>query len=624
MKKQDWEIYTVALIIFLAVAFAAVPQVNFKPRIVAASTEASAIPQSRVLTNWANAGVGGRFGWSRPEFIWTNVANISTTGATNVAAAIQAIINAAPVNAASNLVIYFPPGTYSLSNELSMRGFVTLRGSKTNSAGVVTPYPTNTIFSAQHSANSVIDYTAGYSFQPKISILGGSISAGATNLTFSSVPTGVEPNSIIYITQTNSLASGVTSDGWESATVAPCNYCSIETTDYIWSQAQAIEVLTVSNGTNITFRPPAYATLTNNASVYYNPAWDFSPFVGIGYNNLAYGGLENLHVRITNGYAPVHGIQMDKTSDCWIRGVTLSGPADKALIKTIHTTRLTFTNNCVLNNPGVGAASGGGMVLFPGTMDSLFSDNIAVACREPISINGPAAGNVISYNYITNTPNVNSNFVVAGINFHGAFPFFNLIEGNYGYKFHADIIHGSAAWNAVVGNFITGRHPTTGGITNDSGQGAIWIDSTNWYFTVAGNILGYSGIGSDIANYTNEVRSPTVESDGDAFNNVVVGAKGPVWVERYGYSGFLTNRGWDQTIIDTLLRANNYSYYTNAMLHATNAVVPNSLYLNSAPAFFGSLNFPPYNGRQAQNFTFASAAVAIPAGYRWNNNGANP
>lgn len=606
----------------LLVAFNALGQPEFLPRVVVQT--GYAIPSGRILTNWANAGVGGRYGWSRPLWVYTNVTGLATDGSTNVAASIQAIINGAPINPATNLVIDFPPGIYCLSNELSHRGFVTLRGSRTNASGTVTPYPTNTIFRAQHSANSVIDYTAGYAFQSKISVFGGLITAGATNLTLSSAPSGLEAGSLVFLTQTNSLASGVTSDGWEASTVLPCNYCSIEGTDYIWSQAQALEILTISNGTNITFRPAVYASMTNLPSIYYAPAWDFAPFVGIGYNKLEYAGLENIHIQIPAGYAPVHGIQMDKTADCWIRDVRISGSADKALIKTLHTTRLTFTNNVLIDNPGVGAASGGGFVAFPGTFDSLIFGNTIVACREPISINGPASGNVIAYNYLTNTPNVNSNFLVATISFHGAFPFFNLVEGNVCYKIHADLIHGSSGWNAIIGNLIFGRHPTTGGITNDSGQGAIWLDCTNWNFTIAGNLLGYASVSSDVSSFTNEVRSPTVESDGDAFNNVVVAAKGPGWVERYGYSGFITNLNWDQKIIDTLLRANNWSYYTNAMLHTTNAVAQNSLYLQAAPPSFGSLTFPPFNGRQSQNFTFGSAALAIPAGYRWVNNGSNP
>lgn len=602
---------------FLALALPLAAQVNFQPRI-GITPEVYAIPSERILTNWASAGVGGRYGWSRPEFIWTNVAGLATDGSTNVAVSLQAIINAAPVNPASNTVIYLKPGTYCLSNQLSLKSYVVLRGAVTNAAGAVTPYPTNATLRAQHSANSIVDYTGGLGFVSKLGISSGA-SAGSTNITFASAPS-MEVSSLVFITQTNSLAGGVTSDGWESATVLPCNYCSIEGTDYIWSQGQAIEVLSIA-GSSITFRPPLYYAMTNNPSAYYALAAGAVS----GDNKLEYSGLEKLHVTAAPGYAPVHGLLMDKTADCWVRDVRLSGGADKALIKTVRSTRLTFTNNVVVDNPGSGSASGGGFVLFPGTFDSLIADNIFDACREPVSVNGPAAGNVIGYNYITNCPNVGSNFIVAGVSFHGAFPAGNLIEGNVVGKIHADIIHGTAGWNNIHGNLVFGRQPTTGGITNDSGQGAIWLDVTNWNFTITRNMLGYSGVTNDVSSWTNEVRSPTVESDGDAFNNVVVGAKGPAWVERYGYSGFITNRGWDQKVVDTLLRANNWSYYTNATLHSTSATVQASMYLTAKPAWFGSLTWPPFGPeRAAQNFTFASGALAIPAGYRWNNNGANP
>jgi hypothetical protein len=576
-----------------------------------------AIPDERILTNWSNAGVGGRYRWSRPDLILTNVTGLATEGSTNVAAAIQAIINAAPVNPATNLVIYFPPGIYCLSNSISVKSYVTLRGSRTNAAGTVTPYATNTVFRVQHSELQAIDYTGGLGFVPKLSIVSGA-TKGSTNLTFASAPT-MEPNSMVFITQTNDLAGGVTSDGWESATVSPCNYCSIDGTDYIWSQGQAIEVLSVA-GSSITFRPPLYFTATNNPSAYYAvPVGTVS-----GDNHIEYVGLENFHLSIAPGYVPVHGVSLDKTADSWIRGVRLSGAADKALFKSVRSTRFTFTNNVVVDNPGLGAASGGGVVLFPASFDYLVSDNVFDAVREPISITGPNSG-VISYNYITNCPNVNSNFLVAAINFHGAYPFFVLVEGNVVTKIHADLIHGSAGWITLLRNLIFGRQPTTGGITNDSGQGAIWVDCTNWYFTVAANMLGYSGAASDVSSYTNEVFSPTVESDGDAFNNVLVNAKGPAWTIRYGYSGFLTNRGPDPVIRSTMLHVGTWSYYTNATLYATNATIQSSLYLAGDPAWFGILIFPPFGPeRSGQNFTFASAALAIPAGYRWNNNGANP
>ena len=101
--------------------------------VTAVSSWADIIPSNRRI-DWTQAGVPG--GIPKRTTIYTTISGIDNTGATDVSAAIQSVLDACP----PGQVVYLPAGTYLLNNGLSITRGITLRGATNavlwnNSAG---------------------------------------------------------------------------------------------------------------------------------------------------------------------------------------------------------------------------------------------------------------------------------------------------------------------------------------------------------------------------------------------------------------------------------------------------------------------------------------------------------
>jgi hypothetical protein len=93
------------------------------------------------------------------------------------------------------------------------------------------------------------------------------------------------------------------------------------------------------------------------------------------------------------------------------------------------------------------------------TSATLIENNIIERTHDSVMLEWGAAGNVIAYNYMmgefdSEAPNV----VIGGVDFHGAHPQLNLLEGNVLTAIYADSVWGSSSGTTAFRNWVVGTN----------------------------------------------------------------------------------------------------------------------------------------------------------------------
>jgi hypothetical protein len=573
---------------------------------------ASIIPEDRKTGYWTNSGVWGRgpngnlYGLPTNRTVFSNLDGITKDGSADVKAAIQSIINAASAaGSRSNIQVLFVTNDalFRLDSVLDWKSFVEME--RASWVG-----RTNVRFRINHSGSDAFMFTEGLGAATPKSVVTSTAVKGSSNIwVTASVASELTEGNTAFISHTNCNIAR-TSTGYENPAVpTTCNYCSVEGTSTNRSMAQGIVITSIQNGTNITFWPPLKATFTNNVQLYHYVKNASER------NCLEMAGLRGITIERATGVLPVHMMSVIKAKDVYFLDCVFYRNADRGIFYTTMVVRGQVYGCDFIDIFGGGSTSGEGFLGFPGTYDWKIEHNLFNGVRNPMSLNGPAMGNVFAYNLVTNMINVNSNVLVTDLSLHGAHPMFNLFEGNLVHKAHFDIIHGSASHNTLFRNILLGRQGPRGGIDNDAGMGCVWIDATNHYMNVVGNVLGYSGVTNDITSWQNEVMSPA----GDGFNG-----GGALYVERYSYAGY--SRGLvDPVVTNTVIEHMNFSYFTgqtNMDPNIAETALEDSLYLLEPPEF--DTPFPPFGPdvvAQGEVFTL-STVTNLTAGWRlrWGTN----
>lgn len=252
----------------------------------------------------------------------------------------------------------------------------------------------------------------------------------------------------------------------------------------------------------------------------------------------------------------------------------------------------------------------------PHATAGLVTDNIIERCTMGAAFEGAAAGNVFSYNFITNIwwQNTGDSPRRFGPLNHGAHPFMNLIEGNYSsVRFRADGYWGTSSHYTVLRNRI---HQTDRG----SGDSQVWtmdIEKDQMYNAFIGNCLGCGGGVTE--NEWEEALddSSPYSSDG----NGVMWRIGALNGGGDAAAGAMDKRTWTNQLrwVNWECRTNDsvsgsgITYVTNNVLDQSYTTITNSFYLTSAPTNFGILNWPPFGPSDPAN----NAATNIPAAHRF-------
>jgi hypothetical protein len=277
------------------------------------------------------------------------------------------------------------------------------------------------------------------------------------------------------------------------------------------------------------------------------------------------------------------------------------------------------------------AVPGGGGYLFEiccsGASENLVENNIMWNGNKVVVMQASGGGNVVAYNYMDDAwgatypsqPEAGAN---AG---HYTTPHMELLEGNYTHKYDADSYWGNSIDITVFRNWLSGLRAgwgwlatyTSGGYPYAdygglTGRNAVDILAYNYRQNLVGNVLGMAGqtllplynkggvtLGAQAA-FAFETLNNTAGWPGNLglVSMWVIGADQAD--QRLNSNG---SWNWVANTYQTQLRDGNWDWVTKTQTWlgiggtqsnplGTPKSIPNSLYLTSRPAFFGSNTWP--------------------------------
>jgi hypothetical protein len=531
------------------------------------------IAPSRAI-DWSNAGVLGGIP-NRTVFC----ASLNPGASPNQ-------INSAIQSCPANEVVFLNAGTYNVSGGIAFNGKsgVTLRGAGADQTFLVfssgnschgfsadiciDSSDTNWVGGASNSAN----WTAGYA-------------KGTTAITLSSV-TNLKVGSPIELDQNDDASDP--GNIYHCQTNSSSPPCSLEGNNNgsrpNRDQQQIVQVVSCGsastpgqacNGTNVVITPALYADnwVSGKAP---GAWWATSPVSG--------DGVENLSITTSSGD---RGMEIFNAIDCWVSG-TRGINAGKSHVEILTSARVTVQNSYFyLTQNGVSQSYG---VSPTGSTDLLVQNDIFQYISTPLQING-CIGCVLSYNYaINNYYEGSAGWIMSGFMGHTAGTDFILLEGNIGDQLDADVFHGSHNQWTIFRNQLIGNEPVCFSGSPNSFSACVGpkipVELNSWSreFNVIGNVLGQAGTQTGY-----ETGTPIFDiGSGNTEGSVTVPG--------------------DPLVGTTLMRWGNYDTVNAAVRFVASEVpsglasyanpvpasqtLPASLYLNSKPAWFGTIPWP--------------------------------
>lgn len=395
------------------------------------------LPANRAI-DWSKAGVGPIP--ERPKIC-----------ASLTASATLEQINHALASCPEGETVYLAAGTYQIPGTIQIPSKVTLRG-----AGAE-----KTILNATGKGGAVVQMGfGGPQSRPELIPITAGAEAGSTTIELKSTA-WVEKGELLAIGEKNN-PDFVTSDG-SSGRCGWCDWGWSPTGDYARGQVVAV---TAVNEHSVTIIPGLYGAYTN------------APVVVPFRASVIAAGVEDLQVYANNtGYGTSFG--MNACAYCWIRGVEANytdGDYVEVYWGFHDEVRDSYFSNAFLHTPGHHDSD---IVLAKKTSASLVENNIVERAHVSIMLEWGAAGNVIAYNYTMGEFHYAPNFMIGGIDYHGAHPQFNLLEGNVVTALIFDSTWGSSSHSTVFRNWVVG----TNRICNPaSGRGPVICSGTNGHY----------------------------------------------------------------------------------------------------------------------------------------------
>ena len=521
---------------------------------------------------WSNSGVGG-------------IPARATNCATLTSSATVAQINSALAACPSGNTVYLAAGTYTIAGTISVPSNVTLRGAGANL----------TILNATgRGGGNVVSLGSGsVSYRP-VSITSGA-TAGSTTIVVSNA-SGIGVGGYIAIAETNN-SSYVSTSGSEGN----CGWC-----DGGWTSTGSLargQIVTVTgiSGTTITISPGLYSAYTNTPI-----AVPFSM-------SASYAGVEDLQVYANNtGYGSNFG--MSACAYCWVKGVE-SNYTDGDHVEVYwgfhDEIRDSYFSNAFLHTPGTHDSC---IQIAHKTSASLVENNIVERTHQSVILEWGAAGNVVSYNDMMGEFDSGStNVVIGGIDFHGAHPQYNLLEGNVLTSIYGDSVWGTSSQTTAYRNWVIGTNricnPTSGRgtVSCSSGSGhygfqaarAVQSSYLSTHLNFVGNVVGSAQAASLIAYSNPMAQTASVEYPAArSYDSVAYG-----WSFGYGEAsddGTGTGCGGGTApchLANTSTTDFLHGNFTNAngtvkWVTGVTQTLPASFYLSSKPSWWGSMSYP--------------------------------
>ena len=214
------------------------------------------------------------------------------------------------------------------------------------------------------------------------------------------------------------------------------------------------------------------------------------------------------------------------------------------------------------------------------TADSLVENNIFMNANKVMVMRASGGGNVIAYNYFDNGYIGNyPGWMETGLNAsHLTCPHFELFEGNEAFNIDGDDTWGGAVYNTFFRNHASGKRRSYADIDS---RRAIGLMYGHYYYSFVGNVLGTAD--EDPSPYR-----------GFAYEDVWPWKDDPIGLWRLGYTPKDWNARPDARVVATTHRHANFDYATDSVHWAEGyaQTLPDSLYLEGKPAFFGGSTWP--------------------------------
>lgn len=436
-----------------------------------AASSAGVLPAARDFSSaWRQAGVQGEI--PAPDTI-VNVRDFGALGdgSHNDAPAVQAAINAfggAPG------VVYFPPGTYSMLANISVRNGIVLRGHR--------PATTTLRFN-----------TAGHA----INLVGGRSGS------YQSIISGYDlHSSVIEVANGTNFQSGDFAETQQDLDPA--------WTGITWDNCGQMVRITAVSGNVLSLEQPLrlqYAAALNPRIIKVVPRM--------------HAGVENLRVERLKVGADAerynrYTLRLFLAANCWVRGVesynTFGGH-----IAFVNSTQSEVTG-CYLHHAHFygGGGSGYGTRMEYKTGECKLENNILHTLRHAMLVQGFVNGNVHGYNYSFDVSSTSHGADGGDISIHGNYPYANLFEGNIVQNIWLDNAHGA---NGPHNLYFRNRAERAGfNMTNTQSHrqsivGNELFPSPNWiYRTFTGD--GYKLLGTDPFAYGNHHSTKGIQPPG--------------------------------------------------------------------------------------------------------------
>jgi PKD repeat protein len=549
--------------------------------ILASDVHGVIVPDSRKI-QW-DPGVRG--GVPIRTTIYTNLPTTATAGE------IQTALNRCP----SNQVVRLAAGTYNIASMIKIPSGVTLRGDgmgRTILKGQL-GFSGSSVITFDNSFNSVWSAPARNLVSPQ---------KGATAIT-TLESHGWTPGDIVLIDMLEQPNGDPPIDN--TGSLGNCTWCGRATGTR--PLGQWVKIVSVPSATTATIDPPLYWSYANTPQ-------------GVEMTGLThYAGVEDLSLNNETSSAR-DTVTTFGAINCWLSGVAMIGNYRRAMWGY---GALWFTMQKCHAVGGVPIGVDGaaqytsdrayGPFLGPHFSAGLITDSIFEKLTMGIAFEGAVSGNVFSYNVMTNiwwknTGDAPRRF---GPLMHGPHPFMNLIEGNYSAgRVRADEYWGTSSHFTVLRNRVIQVDRGTG----DSQNWTVDVERRNWYWSFVGNLMGGGGgVNEDQYELSYGEAAPYSSSSS------------AIW--KLGYKSLGEDADlYDTGTVRTMIRWGNWTYRTNdsvagsgVVFHTNNVAdpldfdIPDSYYLATRPAFFGSLRWPPYDPANPS----ANSLTNIPAGYRY-------
>ncbi len=336
-------------------------------------------------------------------------------------------------------------------------------------------------------------------------------------------------------------------------------------------------------------------------------------------------GFENITFDCTSSTAN-QVVQIVNATSCWIYGCYFKRMYDRSAWFE-ECTNITFEHNFSDHGQGLGRNCEG-LDFVGNACWCLVQDNVFHSAGYPMIMfgdwQGGCVGNVAAYNFL-NGFNQGYDLGTAPLtadDSHGPTCVFNLWEGNVGEIFGNDGYYGSAGFGTYFRNRIWG----TTSEMNYADQCCLELTHWSYMYSVVGNVLG-TPQGSSW-NTTGEY-SQIFEASGNSFQSPQIYRLGFADMGNRDSTGTGSNPSsstyYDTNVKVTLIRHGNYDYVNKAVIwdpNVSSQVLPTSLYLTTAPSWFGSRAFPAI-GPDVAGYTQDTPASARWAAYLASGNLAN-